>query len=286
MPLPFLKMHGAGNDFVIFDARTRPVALAPSRLQEIAARRTGIGCDQVIVMEQSQNADVFMRIYNADGGEVFSCGNATRCVGWLIMRESGRDACAIETKAGILQCRRAGQDRIRVDMGKPRLEWGEVPLSHPADTNHLDIAVEGLKDPAAVSMGNPHMVFAVSDVSAAPVAVLGPTLEHHLLFPERANVSFAQVVNDKEIRLRVWERGAGETLACGTAACATLVALHRRGLVANKASVHLPGGVLEIEWDKISGHVWMTGPVALSFQGVIPAEWRGLVNGDPEDNHV
>ncbi len=269
MSLPFTKMHGAGNDFVIFDARKQVIAFTPARLREIADRHTGVGGDQVIVMETAKTGDVFMRIYNADGSESGSCGNATRCVAWLVMEESGKGKVTVETVSGLLACEHAGKQRVRVDMGEPRLDWEQIPLAKQQDTLHLDIEVDGYKDPVAVSMGNPHAVFIVSDAAKVPLSAVGPKIEHHPLFPERVNVGFAQVVSDQKINLRVWERGSGETLACGTGACAALVALNRRGLAANVAEVSLPGGVLEIMWDKQSNRVFMTGAVVHSFLGVL-----------------
>jgi diaminopimelate epimerase len=270
MPQPFVKMHGLGNDFVIFDARKNPIQFSTERLMTIAARRIGIGCDQIIIMEPSGRADIFMRIYNADGGEIDSCGNATRCVAWLMMEETGRNAISIETNAGLLQCERVKDNLIRADMGEPKFEWNQIPLSEPRDTLHLGISLGELSDPVAVSMGNPHAIFVVADVDKIRVPKIGPTLEHYPLFPSRANISFAQPLSDSKVKLRVWERGAGETLACGTAACATLVGLHRRGLISNKADILLPGGTLAVEWDKASNHVFMTGPIVLSFNGILP----------------
>lgn len=267
MTTAFIKMNGAGNDFVIFDGRTEKITLTPEQVRDIAARgnRVTKGGDQVIVMEPSKKADVFMRIYNADGSESSSCGNATRCIASLMPKEQ----VIVETRAGLLDCRVAGENLISVDMGAPKLKWEQIPLSEACDLNRLPITVDGLPAPSAVGMGNPHMVFVVPDVEKAPVLTQGPKLEHHPLYPERANVGFAQVVSKEEIKLRVWERGAGETLACGTGACAALVALHKRGLVGRKADVHLPGGVLTIVWDEKTGHIWMTGPVAREFEGKI-----------------
>lgn len=269
MPLPFLKMHGAGNDFVIFDARKEPFHLSKEQVERIAARHTGVGCDQVIVLEPSDKADVFMRIYNADGGEVGNCGNATRCVGWIVMEETGKHSMSIEIKSGLSRCERIKGTHIRADMGEPSFDWKDIPLSEPRDTLHLGISLGDLSDPVAVSMGNPHAVFVVPDVKHLRIRDIGPMLEHYPLFPERANISFAQPLTQNKVRLRVWERGVGETLACGTAACATLVALHQRGLIDNKADIDLPGGTLGVTWDKDTNHVWMTGPVVLSFRG----EW-------------
>jgi diaminopimelate epimerase len=263
----FIKMHGLGNDFVIFDGRKTPIAFTREQLRLIADRRFGVGCDQVIVIEPSSEAEAFMRIYNPDGGEIDSCGNATRCVAWILMEETGKDRAVLKTNAERLVCERVDGQRIRADMGQPRFEWSQIPLSQPCDTLHLDIKVGDLSRPVAVGMGNPHMVFVVPSADDIAVAALGPKLEHHPLFPERANISFAQAVSHDSIKLRVWERGAGETLACGTAACAALVALHRRGLVGTQANVWLPGGVLDVKWDMKSNHITMTGAVALVFSG-------------------
>lgn len=272
MNQPFLKMHGTGNDFVIFDGRTQTVTLSAEQIKSIAERRTGVGCDQVIVMENPPVAgvsDVWMRIFNADGGEVSSCGNATRCVAWIVMQETGKQHILLETKAGKLACDRVEEYQIRVDMGEPKFEWQQIPLSEPRDTLHLGISLGDLSDPVAVSMGNPHAVFLAGDVERLRIRDIGPALEHYPLFPERANISFAQPVGGDKVKLRVWERGVGETLSCGTAACATLVALNRRKLLDDKGSIMLPGGTLDIEWNKTTNHVWMTGAVAVSFSGLL-----------------
>jgi diaminopimelate epimerase len=269
MALQFLKMHGAGNDFVIFDARKTPVELNPQQLTHIAARQKGVGCDQVIVMGKSKKADVFMRIYNADGSEAATCGNAARCVGWIMMEENENKKSTVETKAGLIHCERIRKDRVRADMGEPKFGWKDIPLSEDRDTLHLRFSLGDLSDPTAVSMGNPHAIFVVGDVARLRIRDIGPQLENYKIFPERANISFAQPVNDGKIKLRVWERGVGETLTCGTAACATLVGLHRRKLAGRKADIVLPGGTLEVEWDKATNHVFMTGPVVLSFSGLL-----------------
>lgn len=268
--LSFIKMHGLGNDFVVFDARRKPLKLSAGQARAIADRRLGIGCDQVIVIEGAKKANAFMRIHNADGGEVAACGNATRCVAWLLMEETGKKSVAIETKAGIIACERAGKMSVRADMGKPVLEWKKIPLNRECDIDALPILMNGLR-PSAVGMGNPHMVFAAPHADKIPLDKIGAKLERHPLYPKRANVSFAEVITKSRIKLRVWERGAGATLACGTAACAAVVALHRRKLISNETDVLLPGGTLHIEWDKKSGRVFMTGPVAVSFRG----EWHG-----------
>ncbi|MFQ5347048.1 MAG: diaminopimelate epimerase [Rhodothalassiaceae bacterium] len=261
----FRKMHGLGNDFVIFDAREEPLALDAAVVRALADRRMGIGCDQLIVLRPSACADLFMEIRNADGGEVSACGNASRCVGRLVMDETGRETVRIETRAAVLEVMRAG-DGVGVDMGRPGLDWRDIPLAAPANTRQLELDADGLGRPAAVSMGNPHMVFFVDDGVEVDLARVGPRLERHPLFPEGANVSMACVRDPGHIRLAVWERGAGLTRACGTAACAALVAAHRRGLAGREAAVDLPGGRLLIEWSA-DDHVRMTGPVACSFTG-------------------
>jgi diaminopimelate epimerase len=264
----FLKMHGLGNDFVILDARARPLDLTVAAVRAIADRHTGIGCDQLIVIEPARNAisDAWMTIYNPDGSQSGACGNATRCVAWLLMQGSRLDKVVIETVAGLLDAEARGDKMVAVDMGPARLDWRELPLAQAVDTLHLPIGAGPLTDPVGVSMGNPHAVFFVDDVAAIDLATLGPVLEHHALFPERANIEIAQILEPGRIRMRVWERGAGITRACGTGACATAVAAARRGLSGRAAEVILDGGTLSIEW-LADDHVLMTGPVALSFLG-------------------
>ncbi|WP_119461676.1 diaminopimelate epimerase [Rhodospirillaceae bacterium SYSU D60014] len=267
--LSFTKMHGLGNDFVVLDGRVRPLDLTAAQARAIADRKTGIGCDQLILLEPARNgADLRMRIRNADGGEVEACGNATRCVAALLMAERQTDRVTIETEAGLLTAEAAGADRIAVDMGPARLDWQEVPLAAAADTLHLDLAEGPLADPVAVNIGNPHAVFFVENAEAIDLARIGPVLERHPMFPARANIEVATVLSPTRIRMRVWERGAGITRACGTGACATLVAAVRRGLAERKAELRLDGGALEIEWLE-NGHVRMTGPAARSFAGRI-----------------
>ena len=275
MSRPFLKMNGLGNDFVVVEARSAPFRPAPGEARAIADRASGVGCDQLIGIEASDKADAFMRIWNADGGEVDACGNATRCVGWLLMQASGRDEARIETAAGLLVATRAEDGQITVDMGEPGLDWTDIPLAEEMDTRNVELQVGPidapiLHTPGCVSMGNPHVVFFVPDVANAPVREVGPLIEHHHLFPERANVGFAQIEGRGRIALRVWERGAGETRACGTGACAALVAAARRGLTDRKAVVALAGGELTIDWRESDGHVLMTGPVAVEFTGNLP----------------
>jgi diaminopimelate epimerase len=266
--IDFVKMHGLGNDFVVIDARRAAFPLDEARAHAIADRKTGIGCDQLIVMEapQQPGADIFMRIHNADGGEVEACGNATRCVAALVMGETGGDRVAIETGAGLLVARPAEGGRISVDMGMARLDWREIPLARAQDTLHVDLRLGPLADPVCSNIGNPHATFFVADAASIDLAALGPLLEHDKLFPERANIAVAQLLSPQRIRLRVWERGVGITRACGTGACAALVAASRRGLTGRTAEVALDGGTLEIAWRE-DGHVMMTGPVATSFHG-------------------
>jgi diaminopimelate epimerase len=270
MSRPFLKMNGAGNDFVVVEARSQPFAPQPAQVRAIADRAGPSGCDQLIAIEPSTKADAFMRIWNAQGGQVDACGNATRCVGWLLLEEGRKDAAVIETNAGLLHIERAGHERVRVDMGEPKLEWFQIPLSRPMDTVSLDLFAEpDLAMPGAVNMGNPHAVFFVADVEGFDVAHTGSRLEFHDLFPEQVNVEFAEIKARDRMRVRVWERGVGITKACGTGACAALVAAVRRGLTDRKAVVEMDGGELLIEWRESDGHVLMTGPVEFEFNGML-----------------
>lgn len=271
---PFIKMHGIGNDFVVLDLRAKPLALNAGQARRIGNRRTGVGCDQIIAMEPSKHADVFMRIRNSDGDEVEACGNGTRCVASLLFAELGRENAVIETVAGLLQATAAPDGWVTIDMGPPRLAWTEIPLSREMDTLHVDLAIGPasapvLSDPCCVNMGNPHAVFFVDDVEAIDILTVGPMLETHPLFPQKANIGFAQVLNRNEVRLRVWERGAGLTLACGSGACAAMVAAVRRELTERSVAMHLDGGDLNLEWRESDGHVLMTGPVATSFHGIL-----------------
>ena len=270
---PFLKMHGLGNDFVVLDARAAALDLTPERRRVIADRRLGVGCDQLIVLEPptEREADVFMRIYNPDGGEAGACGNATRCVASVVMDERKTDHVTVQTIAGLLDSQKTGTGSnglpvISVDMGPARLDWREIPVREACDTNHLPVGIGPLQDPVGTSMGNPHATFFVDDAAAIPLAELGPKLEHDPFFPQRANIGVAELISDGRLRLRVWERGAGITLACGSGACAAVVAASRRGLVPRKADVILEGGTLGIEWLR-DDHVLMTGGIAVAFKG-------------------
>jgi len=258
----FHKMHGLGNDFVILDARDEPVALDAPRVRALSDRRTGIGCDQLILIEPSERADVRMRIWNADGGEVEACGNAARCVALLVGGES-----SIETKGGVIRAAANGS-AASIDMGAPRFGWDEIPLAYPMDTSAMPVAWEELRQPFAVNVGNPHIVFLVDDSDAVDLARLGPVIENDPLFPERINVNLASLEPDGAIGLRVWERGAGLTQACGTGACATAVAAVSRKLASSPVEIRLPGGPLTIEWAP-GGSIRMSGAAAFVFEGEI-----------------
>jgi diaminopimelate epimerase len=258
----FTKMHGLGNDFVLFDARIVPLEMDAPLARAIADRMTGIGCDQVIVLGPSTQADVQMRIFNADGGEVEACGNATRCVPLFI----GHDV-RIETLAGVLTAHLEDAG-VSVDMGQPRFDWDAIPLAYAMDTLNLPVHWEPLPAPACVNVGNPHIVFFVDDLEKLSLDQLGPLIETDPLFPRRINVNFAQQTGSSEMRLIVWERGVGFTRACGTGACATAVAAIRRRLVAGPVQIDLPGGSLTIDWSQ-GQSIIMTGPAVRVFDGQI-----------------
>jgi diaminopimelate epimerase len=266
--VPFLKMHGLGNDFVVLDARGGELSVGAQSARALADRHTGIGCDQLIVLGPPQHpaAQLLMRIRNPDGSEAEACGNATRCIAWLVGRETGLSQVRIETMAGLLEAEIMPDGRVAVDMGRTRTAWQEIPLARAANTDRVDLALGPLAAPVCTNIGNPHATFFVEDAEAVDLAALGPALEHDPLFPKRANIGVAQICDRGNIRLRVWERGAGITRACGSGACAALVAAHRRGLAERRAVVALDGGALDVCWRE-DGHVIMTGPAALSFEG-------------------
>ncbi|HBC08878.1 MAG TPA: diaminopimelate epimerase [Rhodospirillaceae bacterium] len=276
--VPFIKMHGLGNDFVVLDARETPMPLTAGQAAAIADRRRGVGCDQLIVLERPRSdiADVFVRFHNSDGGESLACGNGTRCIAAMLMDEKSSDHLIVETGAGLLDAEKGKDGLVTVDMGTARLDWREIPLSEAVDTLHVDAGAGPLQDAVCVSMGNPHAVYFVDDADAVPIEVFGPVIEQHKMFPQFTNVEAASLRPDGAIRMRVWERGAGVTQACGTGACATLVAAVRRGLIAGrKADVIVDGGTLTIEWLP-DDHVLLTGPVATSFTGTLDPR---LLNG-------
>ena len=269
--VPFIKMHGLGNDFVVLDARETEIPLSADQAAAIADRRRGVGCDQLIVLERPRSdiADVFVRFLNSDGGESLACGNGTRCVASLLMGEKAAEQLIIETGAGLLDAEKADDGLITVDMGPARLDWREIPLSEACDTLNVEVGAGPLQNAVCVSMGNPHAVFFVDDAEAVQIEVFGPVIEQHKMFPQFTNVEVVSRRPDGALRMRVWERGAGVTQACGTGACATLVAAVRRGIIpGRKADVVLDGGALTIEWLP-DDHVLMTGPVATSFTGTL-----------------
>jgi len=277
MSRPFLKMNGLGNDFVVVEARSAPFEPTADQVRALGDREHGIGFDQLITIAPpapGEGADARVRFWNSDGEEIFACGNGARCVGWLLMQASGADRAVIETKAGRLIATRAGERLVSVDMGKPRLDWRDIPLAREQDTRSLDVVLYEhptlATSPGCVSMGNPHVVFFTPDLDAVPVTTIGPLVEHHALFPQQVNVGFAQVIDRGRIRLKVWERGAGLTKACGTGACAALVAAARRDLTDRSAVLVLDGGELLIEWRAEDDHVVMTGPAAVDFAGELP----------------
>jgi len=273
MTVPFRKMHGLGNDFVVLDGRAAALPVTPARAAAVADRHFGIGCDQFIVMEPPPaGSDVFMRILNPDGSEAGACGNATRCIASLVAEERGADRVVVRTIAGELPVERLPGGLWRADMGPARLGWRDVPLAGEVDTLHVPLALGPVSDAAACSMGNPHATFFVDNLDAIDVATIGPKLEHDPIFPDRANIGFAQVLAPDHIRVIIWERGAGMTLACGSGACATIVNAVRRGLTGRRAIVSMPGGDLTMEWRETDGHVLMTGPVATAFSGMLDLE--------------
>lgn len=269
--LGFVKMHGAGNDFVIIDSRdSTQRRVTPALARALGDRNRGVGFDQLAEIRPDGGADYRLEFWNADGSEAGACGNASRCVAELMMRETGRDRVRFATRRGMLEAERAG-GQVHVNMGPPQLDWDQVPLAREMDTERLPL--DG--GPAAVGMGNPHCVFFVPDAEEVELTTLGPRIEHDALFPERTNVEFASIVAPNRLRMRVWERGAGVTLACGSGACATAVAAHRRGLTGRRVTLDLDGGTLVVDWREDG--VWMTGPVARVFEGVLSPEWLAEV---------
>jgi diaminopimelate epimerase len=269
--IPFRKMHGLGNDFVVLDQRRDPVWIDAAGGRALADRRTGIGCDQLLLLEKPRDpsAQVFLRILNPDGGEAEACGNGTRCIAALLGAETGAKSLRIETVAGLLDAEILSDGRVTVDMGEAKTGWRDIPLAREMDTLRADLALGPLKGPVCTSMGNPHATFFVDDVEGIETEELrrlGAALEHDKLFPERANIGVATVRGDGTIRLKVWERGVGFTRACGSGACAALVGASRRGLTGRRATIVVDSGSLEIEW-RDDGHVLMTGPASLSFEG-------------------
>lgn len=257
----FMKMHGAGNDFVIIDSRGREAVVTAALARALGDRHRGVGFDQLAEIRSATAADFALEFWNSDGSRAGACGNATRCVCDVVMRESGRETVTLITERGLLRAARLADGRVSVNMGHPQRDWAEVPLARAVDTLHLPLP----GDPVAVGMGNPHCVFFVADVDAVDLAADGPVLEHDPLYPQRTNVEFASLLGPDHLRMRVWERGAGVTLACGSGTCATVVAAHLRGLTGRRVVVKVDGGVLEVDWR--DDGVWLTGPVAHVFDG-------------------
>lgn len=273
-------MNGLGNDFVVLDHRNESFAISPQNAAAIADRDSGIGCDQLIVMAPSTRADVRMRIWNNSGGEVESCGNATRCIADILFKETGKDTVLVDTKGGLLICTRNDDETVTVDMGTPKFDWQDIPLAEEFyDTRNIELQIGPIDDPilhtpSVVNVGNPHAIFWVDDIEGYDLSRTGPLLEMHPIFPEGANISLAKVEGD-HITLKVWERGAGLTRACGTGACAAAVCAARKKLTDRKVTVTLPGGDLLIDWRASDDHIMMTGPVTYEFDGTLPDQ---LVN--------
>jgi diaminopimelate epimerase len=274
--LPFRKMNGLGNDFVVLDGRDRVISMDEVKARAIADRTTGIGCDQVIVLKKSDVADVRMLVWNNGGGQVESCGNASRCIADMLFDENKSTSATIDTLGGFLVAQKAGDRLVTVDNGVPKFDWKDIPLSEPFhDTRHIELQVGPIDaplihSPSVVNVGNPHCIFWVDDLDVVDLSKVGPMLEHHHLFPQRANISLARVDARDHVTVKVWERGAGLTLACGTGACAVMAAGARIKVIDRKCRITLPGGDLFMEWRESDDHVLMTGPVAYEFDGVLP----------------
>lgn len=270
MKLSFLKMHGLGNDFMVIDTRHQIVSLDTFMIQKWGDRRTGIGFDQLVLIEEPEDpkADVFMRIRNCNGSIAETCGNALRCIAMLICEETGRDTCVIETVVGLATAEKNG-DVYKINMGQPRFDWQSIPLSAEMDTAALNICDGPLEYPMAVNVGNPHAVFFIDNVQDIELADIGPRIETHVFFPEKTNVEIAQVMDGRNIRMRVWERGTGITGACGTGAAAVMAAAVTKGLCERTCDIHLDGGILHFDWDQASGDLFMAGPAALSYRAEV-----------------
>ncbi|WP_037313991.1 diaminopimelate epimerase [Ruegeria halocynthiae] len=264
--LPFMKMHGLGNDFVIVDARAQSVRITPALARGIGHRQFGVGFDQLAVIENGES-DAHLVFYNADGSTSAACGNATRCIARFLLEETGKSDLTLTTERGTLYARDAGEGLTAINMGPPQLNWRDIPLAEEVDT--LELPIEGA--PTATGMGNPHCTFFVDDAEAIPLTEFGARYEYHPLYPERTNVQVAQVIGADHIRMRVWERGVGITLASGSSSCATAVAAARRGLTGRKVQIELDGGTIWIDWREDG--VWMTGPTCHVFSGTLTPEF-------------
>jgi len=265
--LPFMKMHGAGNDFVVIDSRGGGPVMTAGLARALGDRNRGVGFDQLAEITDSTDADFGLVFWNSDGSQAGACGNATRCVSDFVMQDLGTDRVSLVTARGGLRAERASDGRIWVNMGLPQLSWQSIPLAHEVD--HLHLPLPG--DPVAIGMGNPHCIHFVPDAEAVNLATLGPQIEHDPLFPQRTNVEFATLLSPCRMRMRVWERGTGITLACGSGACATAVAAHLRGMIGPRVALEVDGGVLEVDWR--DDGVWLTGPVARVFNGMLTPDY-------------
>ena len=273
---PFLKMHGLRNDFIVVDGRNQPYRPSAEEIVWICDRRQGVGADELLIIDPpragSVEAAAFVRIFNPDGREVEACGNASRCVGWLMLQEKKCNEILIDTLGGLLVCRQAGDKQVAVEMGKMRTGWQDIPLAREMDTLHLGIGVGPLQDPVGMNIGNPHAVFFVEELDSVDLSIWGPQLQKHPLFPQEANIGAAQLIDAKTLKLSVWERPGALTTACGTGACVAVAAAHRRGLTdVNRMTVIMPAGSVEIEL-KGDDSVVMTGPVEICFAGYLPVK--------------
>lgn len=266
-PLPFMKMHGLGNDFVVIDLRGTALALSPEQVVRIADRHMGVGFDQLATIHEDDESDARLVFWNADGSRSGACGNATRCIARHLLDETGKSGLRLRTDHAVLLAEDAGNGLTRVNMGHPVLDWRAIPLAQDVDIDHLPIK----GDPVATGMGNPHVTFFVDDAASVDLAEFGPRMEHHPLYPERTNVEVVQVMSSEEITLRIWERGTGPTLASGSCSCAAAVAAARRGLTGRRVKVNVPGGVLHIDWREDG--VWMEGQTAHVFSGTFTQSW-------------
>lgn len=265
--LPFMKMHGAGNDFVVIDSRGRGAVMTAGLARALGDRNRGVGFDQLAEITDSPDADFGLVFWNSDGSQAGACGNATRCVSDYVMQGLGTQKVSLRTARGGLVAQRAADGRVWVNMGAPQLDWPSIPLAYEVD--HLHLPLPG--DPVAIGMGNPHCVHFVQDAEAVDLVRLGPIIEHDPLFPQRTNVEFASLISPCRMRMRVWERGTGITLACGSGACATAVAAHLRGMIGPRVALEVDGGTLEVDWREDG--VWLTGPVARVFDGVLTTDY-------------
>ncbi|MGE4350558.1 MAG: diaminopimelate epimerase [Bdellovibrionales bacterium] len=277
MPVPFIKMHGLGNDFVIIDSRENGFVPSQEFLLRVADRCRGVGCDQFMILlkPKDPSADLYMDMYNRDGSIVRACGNATRCVARLLFEETGKKEGVIQTITECLKVWQEDNGNVTVEFGAPKLDWQDIPLAKETDTLHVTFDGQDALVGCCVNVGNPHTIFFVPDVMSVPLDQIGPILEHDPIFPDRCNIEFAQLIDPEHIRMRVWERGTGITQACGSAALATLVAAVRRELSARKAVIQMDGGDLVIEWRETDGHITLSGSASKAFEGVLNDELIG-----------